>query len=145
MNWTSDSIVFTNSNSRITDATGTFITDGLLENASNIVVTHSLHNNKHFTVSSVAETFIAVSETIVEEPNDESYSVTVRGVEFPASLKLVFASMINTKIMLDDMSGGLISSKKLETFSVTFKSENFEGGYAKSDMQSLQKYKRMSK
>jgi hypothetical protein len=147
-NWTSDTLYFENSSKKIIDDSGTMITDGLLENATDIVVTHSLHNNKNFTVDSetaITETEIVVDENIVEEPNDDGYVVTVRGVSYPDGLKLIYASMINTKILMDNMSGGLISSKKLETFCVTYHSEDFEGGYAKIDLQALKKYRKISK
>lgn len=145
--YTSDSIYFVNTDSKIKDDAGLFITDGLLKNAADVCITYSLHNNRNFTVNTettVTETVITVDEEIVEEPNDDDYAVTVRRVEYPYGLKDIFSNMINTKILMDEISGGLVKSKKLETFSVTFATENMAAGYLKSDWEALSTYRKIS-
>jgi len=147
--YTSDSIYFVSADKEILDDTGLFITDGLLENAKDVCVTYSLHNNYNFTIvaDSVTETVLEVDEDIVEEPNDDGYPVTVRRVEYPIGLKDIFSNMINTKILTGEIAGGLVKSKKLETFSVTFATENMSGGYLKSDWEAweaLSTYRKIS-
>lgn len=142
--YTSDTIYFTSSSKKIQDDSGLFVSDGLLLGSKNICVTHSLHNNKNYTVNgTITEVLIVVDETVVEEANTEGYSVTIRRVNYPEGLKEIFANMINTKIIVDDIAGGVVKSKKLESFSVTFNTENMYGGYLKSDWEALSKYRKL--
>ena len=116
-------------------------------NSKDVCVTYSLHNNKNFTVASgtpITETEIVVDEDIVEEVNTEGYAVTVRRVVYPEGLKDIFSNMINTKILMGEIKGGLVKSKKLETFSVTFATENMAAGYLKSDWEALNTYRKLS-
>ena len=131
-------VTFTASSSKIEDLEGD-VSD--LEGSTNISVDGSYFNNNNYTVSTLADTEIVVDETLIDEDNGRS--IVIRTVVYPESLKNTYASMINTKIIIGGSVG--IKSKKLETFSVEYSTSNMAGGYLKSDLQSLNEYRKMRK
>ena len=139
LTYTASDITFTLSTLKIESLTGGITADSFMEGSTDIVVYNSLFNDYHYTVATIADTYFTVDESITDE--DSERSITIKTVFYPTALKSIFASMITTKINVNNTGG--IKSKKLETFSVTYSTEDMSGGYLKTDLQSLTKYRKM--
>lgn len=145
LNHTSASTYFEETDSKIKNASDVFTSEPDLSDSKNIVVSYSLKNSKHFTITSVGDNEIVVDEAVIDESNDDGYNVTIRTVIFPEGLKATYANLIWFKINntgVNAVNSGNISSKKLNDFSVSYDTEKYYKGYLKSDLEALNKYKK---
>lgn len=119
-----------------TDSEGGFVDDSYLSAAVNIRVDGSKYNDGYYTVSSVADGAIVVSETFTTETAENT--VTINQVNFPEGLKIVFAQMCWYSANSAKDTG--VISEALGGYSVTYDKTAGMGGYPKSISDGLKPY-----
>ena len=122
LNWrvwlTSSDFVFANASpATITDPNSGFV-DAHFHDDMDIFVTGSYNNDGFYEVNTVTAGTLTLksSETLIAE--DEDNAVTIYKVDWPQSLKMTFAKMVNYNIQKDALTG--IESQRLGDYSVQY-------------------------
>lgn len=150
LNHTSGTTSFVKADKKIVDEEGTFASDPDLRGSKDIVVSYSLKNNGNFTISpavEITDTEIVVDEALIDEANEDGFPITIRAVEYPKALKIPYANMIWFKVKTSGsgVGAGGIKSKKLDSFSVEYSTENMQNGYLKTHLQELAPFKKITR
>lgn len=134
----SSGISFTNPIT-ITDSESGFV-DAHFYGGMDILVSGSYNNNGFYEVDSVAAGTLTLDsrESLVTE--DEDVAVTIYKVDFPKSLQMTFAKMINYNLQKNAITG--VQSQRLADYSVTY--ANVGGAdYPESIVSGLKPFKRL--
>lgn len=137
----SDEIEFVNSTNSLDSSTVDLSTYRLIE-GDNLRVYGSYHNNKVFTIDTIASGSIVFED--VNTVNDEDYGdyITLAKVLYPEELKKLYAVMINYNIRDDNLKG--LKSETILGYSYTLSDTNLSG-YPDSMIKELYNYRKLIK
>lgn len=131
----SNTIYFQNSDNSLNDDTNDFTTMNFKAN-DNIRVYNSLHNDRTFTIDSIAAHKIVLNA--INEVKDEAAGNTIvfARVDYPAELKLTAAMMVKFRLQ---KQGVIFKSEKIDDYSYT-REDQLVNGYPSSIMSDLTDY-----
>lgn len=137
----SNEISFVNSTNSLDSAT-VDLSSYRIAVGDNLRVYGSYHNNKVFTISSIASGSIVFDS--VNTVKDENYGdyLTIARIVYPEDLKQVYAFMINFNINKDSLKG--LKSETILGYSYTL-SDNNKSGYPDSAISELYNYRKILK
>jgi len=87
---------------------GTFYNDNLsILSTAHVKIKGSKANDGVYTISSKTSTILTVTEDLITEDNDESYSIEFVGVKIPGAIKLAVAKLIAYRLVNTDGKTGM--------------------------------------
>ena len=106
-----------------------------------IYICGTTFNDGHYTIASILDTRITVSEALADEDLDDGYTADIYYVYYPKGLYTIFADM--TQYRIDGAKAKGISSESLGDYSRSYTTgaEGSFGGYPADTMKALNKYK----
>jgi hypothetical protein len=126
---------FINSDNSINNADKDFTTMNF-KVGDNIRVYNSIHNDRTFTISSIAANKIVVDSINTVNDEDLDNTIVIAKVTFPASLKITASQMINWNLK---KHGVYFKSEKFDDYLYT-RDDELVGGYPSAIMDGLTDY-----